>query len=171
MWRRHRAEDLATPEAFQRDPKLVWEWYDWRRQLIARCEANPAHQAIAHLERQSPEFLLITQNVDGLHPRAGSVRMVELHGSLWRVRCLAEEKTTEHLEVPLPSLPPRCGCGGLLRPDVVWFGEPLPEQALQRAFRAAETSEVFLVVGTSAVVQRPPLCPPSPGDMEPTWSR
>ena len=153
LWRRHRAEDLATPEAFQRDPKLVWEWYDWRRQLVARCEPNPAHQAIAHLERQFPEFLLITQNVDGLHPRAGSVRMVELHGSLWRVRCLAEGKTTEHLEVPLPSLPPRCGCGGLLRPDVVWFGEPLPEQALQRAFRAAETSDVFLVVGTSAVVQ------------------
>ncbi len=153
LWRRYRAEELATPEAFHRDPALVWEWYDWRRQLIARCEPNPAHQAIAELERQSPEFLLITQNVDGLHKRAGSVQMVELHGSLWRVRCQTEGKITEHLEVPLQSLSPRCGCGGLLRPDVVWFGEALPEEALRQAFQAAETSDVFLVVGTSAVVQ------------------
>jgi NAD-dependent deacetylase len=153
LWRQYRAEELATPEAFQRDPALVWEWYQWRRQLIARCHPNPAHHAIAHLERHSPTFLLITQNVDGLHRKAGSVRMVELHGSLWRVRCLADGATTEHLEVSLPSIPPRCGCGGLLRPDVVWFGEALPADALQQAFDAAENSDVLLVVGTSAVVQ------------------
>ncbi|MBI2163919.1 MAG: NAD-dependent deacylase, partial [candidate division NC10 bacterium] len=88
LWRQYRAEDLATPEAFQRDPRLVWEWYDWRRQLIAKCQPNPAHHAIAALERDAPEFLLITQNVDGLHRKAGSVRLVELHGNLWRVRCM-----------------------------------------------------------------------------------
>ncbi len=153
LWRRYRAEDLATPEAFQRDPGLVWEWYDWRRQRIARCRPNPAHHAIAWLERRAPEFLLITQNVDGLHRRAGSVRMVELHGSLWRVRCLAEGKTAENLEVPLRPIPPRCACGGLLRPDVVWFGETLPAEALHAAFGAAESCDLFFVVGTSALVQ------------------
>ncbi len=153
LWRQYRAEDLATPEAFRRDPKLVWEWYNWRRQLIAKCEPNPVHHSIALLERDSPEFLLITQNVDGLHRRAGSVRMVELHGNLWRVRCLAEGTAAETFEVPLRSLPPRCACGELLRPDVVWFGEALPAEALQQAFEAAERCDVFLVVGTSAVVQ------------------
>ena len=153
LWRKYRAEDLATPEAFRRDPKLVWEWYDWRRQLIAKCQPNPAHLAIAALERRSEEFVLITQNVDGLHRRAGSIRMVELHGNLWRVRCLEDQKITENFAVPLPAVPPRCACGGLLRPDVVWFGEGLPVGAMRRAFQAAESCDVFLVVGTSAVVQ------------------
>ncbi|HZY32061.1 MAG TPA: NAD-dependent deacylase [Candidatus Methylomirabilis sp.] len=153
LWRQYRAEDLATPEAFSRDPKLVWEWYDWRRQLIAKCQPNPAHYAIAFLERQAQKLLLITQNVDGLHRLAGSVRMVEVHGNLWRVRCLQEGKITENLDVPLRTIAPRCECGSLLRPDVVWFGEALPSEALQQAFEAAESCDVFLVVGTSAVVQ------------------
>lgn len=153
LWRQYRAEDLATPEAFRRDPKLVWEWYDWRRQLIAKCQPNPAHYAIAFLERQAPEFLLITQNVDGLHRLAGSVGMVELHGNLWRVRCLQDGSITDRLDIPLETIPPRCECGGLLRPDVVWFGEALSSDALQHAFEAAESCDVFLVVGTSAVVQ------------------
>src|SRR5512136_3345527 len=117
LWRRHRAEDLATPEAFARDPRLVWEWYAWRRQLIATRRPNAAHEAIAALETHVPEFLLVTQNVDGLHGQSGSRRLAELHGNLWRVRCLAEGTVTENLEVPLPSLPPRCACGALLRPD------------------------------------------------------
>ncbi len=153
LWRQYRAEDLATPEAFSRDPKLVWEWYDWRRQLIAKCQPNPAHYAVAFLERQAQKLLLITQNVDGLHRLAGSVRMVELHGNLWRVRCLQDGRLTENLDVPLDPIPPRCECGGLFRPDVVWFGEALPSEALQQAFEAAESCDVFLVVGTSAVVQ------------------
>ncbi len=153
LWRRYRAEELATPEAFAHDPKLVWEWYDWRRQLLAKCEPNPAHHAIVRLESCCPEFLLITQNVDGLHQRAGSRSLVELHGNLWRVRCPGCETTTENREVPFQTLPPRCACGGLLRPDVVWFGEPLPPEAMQRAFAAAEACEVMLVAGTSAVVQ------------------
>jgi len=153
LWRQYRAEDLATPEAFSRDPKLVWEWYDWRRQLIAKCQPNPAHYAIAFLERQAQKLLLITQNVDGLHRLAGSVRMVEVHGNLWRVRCRQEGKIPENLDVPLRTIAPRCECGSLLRPDVVWFGEALPWEALQQAFEAAESCDVFLVVGTSAVVQ------------------
>ena len=153
LWRKHRAEDLATPEAFARDPHLVWEWYDWRRQLIATRRPNAAHDAIAALETHVPEFLLVTQNVDGLHRRAGSRRMAELHGSLWRVRCLAEGTATENLAVPLPSLPPRCACGAPLRPDVVWFGEALPTDAVRNAWDAAESCDVMLVVGTSALVQ------------------
>jgi len=153
LWRQYRAEDLATPEAFSRNPKLVWEWYDWRRQLIAKCQPNPAHYAIALLERRAQEFLLITQNVDGLHRRAGSGRMVELHGNLWRVRCLQDSRISEKLDVPLEIIPPRCECGGLLRPDVVWFGEDLSAATVRPAFEAAETCDVFLVVGTSAVVQ------------------
>ena len=153
LWRQYRAEDLATPGAFRRDPRLVWEWYDWRRQLIAGCEPNPAHAAIAWLERQVPEFLLVTQNVDGLHRRAGSVKMVELHGNLWRARCLQEGTTRDLPDVPLAEMPPRCVCGGQLRPDVVWFGEALPAGALERASQAAGSCDVFLVVGTSAAVQ------------------
>ena len=153
LWRQYRPEDLASPEAFRRNPRLVWEWYDWRRQLIARCEPNAAHVAIAHLERQVPEFLLVTQNVDGLHRLAGSVRMVELHGNLWRVRCQQEGTTLDLLDVPLPEIPPRCSCGGLLRPDVVWFGEALPAAALDLALQAASACDLFLAVGTSAVVQ------------------
>jgi NAD-dependent deacetylase len=153
LWRRHRAEDLATPEAFARDPQFVWEWYDWRRRLIAACRPNPAHEAIAAAETRVPQFLLITQNVDGLHRRAGSRRVVELHGNLWRVRCVAEGAVTENYEVPLPSIPPRCACGALLRPDVVWFGEALPVDAVRQAYAAAESCDVMLVVGTSALVQ------------------
>ena len=153
LWRRHRAEDLATPEAFARDARLVWEWYEWRRQLIATRPPNAAHEAIAALETHVREFLLITQNVDGLHRRAGSRRMVELHGNLWRVRCLVEGVVAENLEVPLPSLPPHCACGALLRPDVVWFGEALPTDAIRQAYDAVESCDVMLVVGTSALVQ------------------
>ncbi len=153
LWRQCRAEDLATPEAFARDPKLVWEWYDWRRQLIGRCEPNPAHHAIAALEARVPGFLLITQNVDGLHRKAGNRKLVELHGSLWRTRCVKEGTLSEIPEASLPSIPPRCVCGALLRPDVVWFGEPLPAESIRRARQAAESCDLMLVVGTSALVQ------------------
>ncbi len=153
LWRRHRPEDLATPEAFARDPRLVWEWYDWRRQLIARVRPNAAHVAIVALEAHVPDFLLITQNVDGLHSLAGTRRIVELHGNLWRVRCTAEGTVDENHDVPLSSLPPLCRCGALLRPDIVWFGEGLPAEAIRRAHDAAESCDLMLVVGTSALVQ------------------
>ena len=153
LWRNFRAEELATPHAFQVDPRLVWEWYNWRRELIAPLKPNPAHLMIARFEEHFPQFTLITQNIDGLHQRAGSRNVIELHGNIWRVRCTREGKITEHHEVPLSEIPPTCSCGALLRPDVVWFGEALPEGALQRAIEAASQCQIMLVVGTSAVVQ------------------
>jgi NAD-dependent deacetylase len=152
LWRQYRPEDLATPEAFARDPLLVWEWYAWRRELIAPLRPNAAHRAIARLEARTPEFLLATQNVDGLHTAAGSARVVELHGTIWRLRCTACARASEDRRVPLPELPPRCACGGRLRPDVVWFGEALPDEAVQRALEAAQAADAVLVVGTSSLV-------------------
>ena len=154
LWKNFRAEELATPEAFERDPKLVWEWYNWRRGLIGGCMPNPAHIAIASLERLSGDFLLITQNVDGLHRKAGSEKLVELHGNLWRMRCTAGCGTIENHDVPLEPMPPVCEkCGELMRPDVVWFGEGLDTGILERAFEAAEECDVMVVAGTSTVVQ------------------
>jgi NAD-dependent deacetylase len=152
LWREFRPEHLATPEAFARDPKLVWEWYAWRRECVAACRPNAAHLALAALDAAVPSFLLATQNVDGLHALAGSRRMVELHGSLWRLRCTGCGTVTDDRRPSLPELPPRCPCGALLRPDVVWFGESLPAAALERAFAAASEADVVLVVGTSALV-------------------
>jgi len=152
LWRQYRPEDLATEEAFARDPSLVWEWYAWRRETIAPLRPNDAHRAIAVLEGRTPEFLLATQNVDGLHATAGSSRMVELHGTIWSLRCTGCRREAEDRRVPLPELPPRCECGALLRPGVVWFGEALPQEALERAFEAARAAEVVLVVGTSSLV-------------------
>lgn len=152
LWRTFQPEDLATPRAFARDPKLVWEWYDWRRQLIARAEPNAAHHALAELESRRPGFQLITQNVDGLHHRAGSARVVTLHGDIWIVRCLACGVSCRDERVPLPELPPRCSCGGMLRPGVVWFGESLPSGEWAAAEEAASRCDVFLVVGTAAAV-------------------
>ncbi len=152
LWRQYRPEELATPEAFRRDPRLVWEWYDWRRQRIAQARPNAGHEALVRLEASKPRFTLITQNVDGLHERAGNRRVVKLHGDIWMVRCLGCGRERRDERVPLPELPPRCECGGLLRPGVVWFGEPLPPDAWEQAEAAARQAEVFLVVGTSAVV-------------------
>ena len=152
LWREFRAEDLATPEAFARDPRLVWEWYDWRRGLIARAEPNAGHRALAELGRRTGRFTLITQNVDGLHDRAGSRIVLKVHGDIWMVRCTACGRETRDDRVPLPELPPRCECGGLLRPGVVWFGEPLPDNVWREAEAATRQAGVFLVIGTAAVV-------------------
>ena len=153
LWKSYRAEELATPGAFARDPALVWEWYDWRRQVCAGTEPNPAHEAIAGLDRALSRFLLVTQNVDGLHARAGSKRIVELHGNIFRARCTRCGAMKDDLSVPLEEIPPRCECGALLRPDIVWFGEGLQETALQQAFEVCRSCDLMLVVGTSAVVQ------------------
>jgi NAD-dependent deacetylase len=152
LWRERRPEQLATPEAFERDPRLVWEWYDWRRSVLAKAEPNAGHRALVRLENRAARFTLITQNVDGLHDRAGSRNVVKLHGDIWTVACLGCGRESRDERIPLPELPPRCECGGMLRPGVVWFGEPLPQEAWERAERATEEAEVFLVVGTSAVV-------------------
>ena len=147
LWGDFRAEDLATPDAFERDPGLVWEWYEWRRDLIRKAQPNAAHVAIAKLANVT----VVTQNVDGLHGRAGSGDVIELHGNIFRVRCVRERKTTSS-EQPFASIPPRCSCGALLRPDVIWFGEMLPEEALARASTAIIGADLLLVIGTSGVV-------------------
>ena len=152
LWKNFRAEELATPEAFARDPRLVWEWYDWRRGLIAQCRPNAGHETLARWESRFEAFTVATQNVDGLHRRAGSHRVRYLHGDIWRVRCTRCGASTVDETVPLPELPPRCGCGGMLRPGVVWFGEALPEDEFAAAVEAVESAEVVLVIGTSGLV-------------------
>jgi NAD-dependent deacetylase len=153
LWARFDPQELATPSAFARNPKLVWDWYAMRREKIGRVAPNPAHVGLAALERRVPEFALVTQNVDGLHQRAGSVRVVELHGNISRVRCSREGTAAARWDEPRDGLPPRCAaCGAFLRPDVVWFEEMLPEDALAQAEDAARRCDVLLVVGTSAEV-------------------
>jgi NAD-dependent deacetylase len=153
LWTRYRPEDLATPEAFLRNPRLVWEWYAWRRQTVAQAVPNAGHLALAALERRIPQFTLITQNVDGLHQRAGSRKVIELHGNIGRTKCFAEGTVLESWP-QTDEVPPRCPqCGGFLRPDVVWFNEPLPAEALTRAEAEADQCDVFLVIGTSSLVQ------------------
>ena len=147
LWRDFRPEELATPEAFRRDPALVWEWYEWRRDLIRRAQPNDAHRALAQL----PEAVVVTQNVDGLHHRAGSGRVIELHGNIFRVRCVREGIEAVREEA-FDALPPLCDCGAMLRPGVVWFGEMLPEEAVAGAVGAIHNADLLLVIGTSGVV-------------------
>ncbi len=159
LWRRYKPEELATPGAFERDPRLVWEWYKWRMEMVFKARPNPAHEALAELERLGVLKCIITQNVDGLHQRAGSRCVVELHGNLWRVRCTTCNYRSRIGEPPR-EIPPRCPiCKGLLRPDVVWFGEPLPKVAIEHAFRLAMECDVMFVVGTSGVVLPAGLLP------------
>lgn len=152
LWKRHRAESLATPEAFARDPRLVWEWYDWRRSVLSGVKPNAGHYALAELEKRTPNFTLITQNVDGLHELAGSRNVLRVHGSIWMLRCLACGREEEDRRASLPEIPPRCACGGMLRPGVVWFGEALPTAVWRAAETAARSCDLLLVIGTSAVV-------------------
>lgn len=156
LWEHFRPEELASPEAFRRDPRLVWEWYAWRRELVSRAAPNPGHVALVELEKRLPAFTLITQNVDGLHQRAGSgVRfpVIELHGNIQRTKCFEDGQPVESWE-ETGEIPPRCPrCAGLLRPDVVWFGELLPAEALSTAFIAAASCDLFLSIGTSGLVK------------------
>jgi NAD-dependent deacetylase len=153
LWNNFRPEDLAHPDAFRRDPKQVWEWYDWRRQKYGNIQPNPGHYAVAELEKLVPRLHLFTQNVDGLHQKAGQKKVYELHGNIWRVRCTRESKVFELLESPLKNIPPRCECGAILRPDVVWFSEIVPPDMLELAYEAACHCDVFFAIGTSAIVQ------------------
>ena len=156
LWKNFKPETLATPQAFARDPRLVWQWYDWRRQMIATCEPNAAHHVLASWSKRFPHFTLITQNVDGLHERAGTRDVVRLHGSIWEVLCwrgcAGSPRRWRDDTVPHSEIPPRCPhCGDLLRPGVVWFGEALDPEIVDRAEAAADC-DVFITIGTSAIV-------------------
>lgn len=153
LWAQYEAEELATPHAFRRNPRLVWEWYAWRRELVSKAVPNAGHVALAQLARQVPSLTLITQNVDGLHQQAGSQRVIELHGNIHRSKCFADGRSVSSWPDTTEIPPPCPHCGAFLRPDVVWFGESLPPEALQTALTAAETCDLFLSVGTSALVQ------------------
>ena len=160
LWRNYRATDLATPGAFARDPALVWEWYRWRRSKICDASPNPGHHVLARFEGVWPAFLLATQNVDGLHGRAGSRRLLELHGNIWRARCAAgcgqtvteATRASRQRDAGAPPTVPVCACGALMRPDIVWFGEALDDTILAQTLDAAASCEALLVVGTSSVV-------------------
>jgi len=156
LWKNHAPEQLATPQAFQRDPALVWEWYNWRREQISKCQPNAAHLALAAWSARYPGFSLITQNVDGLHEKAGTKNLIRFHGSIWEVQCwnqCAQSPARWWDEtVPYPKIPPECPhCGGILRPGVVWFGEGIDDGVLQRSVAALDC-DVFMSIGTSAVV-------------------
>jgi len=152
IWSKMSPEELASVNGFMKNPQLVWEWYQHRRALMHDVSPNAGHYAITELGKMYPETVLITQNIDGLHARAGSTNILELHGNIGRNKCfkcglLYEKEINPDGEIPY------CDCGGMIRPDVVWFGEMLPKDVISSAFRAAEQAEVFFSVGTSAVVQ------------------
>ena len=156
LWRTHRSEELATREAFARDPTLVWEWYDWRRQLVAACQPSRAHTVLAGWSHRFEHFTLITQNVDGLHERAGTRHVLRFHGSLWDLRCWSGCLTSPDRWIdettPLTPIPPHCpACGGLARPGVIWFGEAIEPDILDQSLAATEC-DLFLSVGTSSLV-------------------
>jgi NAD-dependent deacetylase len=152
LWANYKPEELATAEGFLKNPKMVWEWYAWRRNKVKEVDPNPGHYALAEMEKRIPHFTLITQNVDGLHRRAGNRRIIELHGNIQRVKCFDRGHPIETWSED--EIPPRCpACGSLLRPDVVWFGEMLPPEALDQAFEAASSCDLFFSIGTSTLVE------------------
>ena len=153
LWAQYKPEELASPEAFRRDPKLIWDWYAWRREAVKAVRPNTGHYALAEIEKRTPQFTLITQNVDGLHRMAGNQNVLELHGNIQRVRCAECYTFTEAWDDDIESVPHCKECGGLLRPDVVWFGEALPRDQLEAAVEAARNCDVFFSIGTSGVVQ------------------
>ncbi len=151
IWEKYDFQKLATPWGFKEDPALVWEWYKLRQQEIQNAVPNPAHIVIASMAKYYPALRVLTQNIDGMHQRAGSEDVVELHGNIWRMRC-ERDGTKISLDAPVNEIPPLCQCGSIMRPDVVWFGEPLAPEILAEASQAASESDLMFVVGTSAIV-------------------
>jgi NAD-dependent deacetylase len=153
LWEGHPVEELASPHGFYADPVKVWRFYEERRRNLAHVRPNPAHRVLARWHDHFPRYTIVTQNVDGLHQDAGARGVLELHGSIWHVRCLGCGRDREERTVPLPQVPPLCSeCGAMERPAVVWYGEFLPEMVMAASFAAIERCEVLVVVGTSAVV-------------------
>jgi len=159
IWKQYRAEELATPEAFSSHPQRVWQWYQYRRRLLSGVQPNPGHHVLAEMEKAYPDFCISTQNVDGLHQKAGCTRVRELHGNITRNRCSVCGTLSEAGNNGNEDSPPRCSCGGLMRPDVVWFGESLPQKVLQAAQGDAQSAELYLTIGTSALVYPAALLP------------
>ena len=154
LWKEYRPEDIATPQAFAKDPKFVWEWYDLRRQTIEKAEPNPGHYALVELENKKDSFTLITQNIDCLHAKAGSKKIIELHGNIWQKRCTKCSYIYFNYEVPLSKIPPHCErCGEMVRPNVVWFGEIIPMSVIDSSIMAIENCDVMLIIGTSGIVE------------------
>lgn len=153
LWSQYDPESLATPDAFRRDPELVWQWYRWRRELIGKAKPNPGHLSLVEMETLIRSISLITQNVDGLHELAGSSTIVELHGNIMRSRCTRDGRIIEEISDSSDNLPHCPDCCSLLRPDVVWFGEALPQASIHEALNAARTSDIFFSIGTSSIVQ------------------
>lgn len=151
LWENYDPQELASPGGFLKNPQLVWKWYQDRQNMIAVAEPNPGHTAIAEMAGLFDHFTLITQNIDNLHRRAGSADVIEIHGNIFKYKCFENEHPIENLPVG-DDVPPRCSCGSMIRPDVVWFGEQLPEDRIARAYRALHSCDVVLVVGTSGVV-------------------
>lgn len=151
LWANYNPEELATPEGFRNNPPLVWQWYDSRRSKVQEVQPNAGHYALAELQKLVPSFFLVTQNVDGLHIRAGSTDVVEIHGSIEKFKCFDRGHVQTEIAFNLKE-PPLCECGSQVRPDVVWFGEAMPEKAMARSFAAAENADVALIVGTSGLV-------------------
>lgn len=153
LWSKFRPEELANMQAFVSNPKMIWEWYNWRRDLMGKVQPNPGHYAVTRLEELVEQFTLVTQNVDGLHRMAKTKNILELHGSIYSNKCVDCNRPYNQDKEIDPENIPRCqSCGGQIRPDVVWFGEMLDEEIIKRAFEVSEQSEVFLSVGTSALV-------------------
>ena len=153
LWSKLKPEELASFDAFMRNPELVWEWYNYRKKIILDVKPNPAHSALARLEELANDFTLVTQNIDNLHRRAGSKNILELHGNIERSYCIGCGKYFAPGEITPEKKVPRCSsCNGIIRPDVVWFGEMLPEGVFETAVAAANRCELFFSIGTSAVV-------------------
>lgn len=153
LWGKFKPEELATMDAFMANPDIVWEWYNWRRDLMGKVEPNPGHFALAELEQMKPELTLVTQNVDGLHKTAGAKNILELHGNIYRNKCSScNQPHNDQIEIDPDNIPQCSKCGGKLRPDVVWFGEMLDPVVIDTAFRVSEEAELFVSVGTSAIV-------------------
>jgi len=159
IWNKFKPEELASMDAFMKNPELVWEWYEYRRKILEAVSPNQSHHVLAEMETFFPHFSISTQNVDGLHFQAGSENVYELHGNISRNRCAKCDRIVRQIEIIKGNLTPRCQCGGLIRPDVVWFGEMLPQDVLDASFEEAAIADVYFSIGTSAVVYPAAMLP------------
>jgi len=154
LWRNYDPMELATPAAFNNNPKLVWEWYNWRREIVSKTQPNQGHFALTQMEQRYKNTTIITQNVDGLHIKAGTEKVLEIHGNIWRTRCTVCGDINYNYTVPLTTIPPVCNkCKGILRPDIVWFGEQLPENIMSKVEEKIYNCDFMFVIGTSGTVQ------------------